>query len=184
MITAGRIMTKRGHGKTCFFDVADSTGKIQGYARLDVIGEERFGLFKLLDIGDIIGIEGEGFLTKTGEPTIKVAKFVPVAKSLRPLPEKFHGLKDVEVRFRKRYVDLIADREVADIFAKRSRIVKNVRKVLDDKDFMEVETPMLHPIPGGAAGRPFKTHHNALDFDIYMRIAPELYFKTTISGWF
>ena len=181
---AGRIMTKRGHGKTCFFDIADSTGRIQGYARRDIIGENEFDIFKLLDLGDIVGIEGKSFITKTGEPTIQVEKFTLLSKAFRDLPEKFHGLKDIEARFRKRYVDLIANRETASLFATRSKIVKYIRSVLDDRGFMEVETPMLHPIPGGAAGRPFMTHHNALNFDIYMRIAPELYLKRLLVGGF
>lgn len=180
--TAGRVMTKRGHGKTCFFDIADSSGRIQGYARQDALGEEQMALFNKLDIGDIIGIEGDYFLTRTEEPSIKVKSFQLLSKNLRDLPEKFHGLKDVEIRFRKRYIDLIASREVAGLFAKRSKIVKYIRDFLDNKSFMEVETPMLHPIPGGAAGRPFKTHHNALNFDIYMRIAPELYLKRLLVG--
>lgn len=182
--TAGRIMTKRGHGKTCFFNLGDSTGTFQGYARLDKIGEETFALFKQLDLGDIIGIEGEAFLTKTGEPTIKVNSFKLLSKAFHDLPEKFHGLKDVEIRFRKRYVDLIANRETANVFAKRSEIVKYVRNFLEDQAFMEVETPMLHPIPGGAAGKPFATHHNALNYDIFMRIAPELYLKKLLVGGF
>jgi lysyl-tRNA synthetase class 2 len=179
--TAGRLMNKRGHGKCCFFDIADSTGKIQGCAKADTVGDD-YAIFKRLDIGDIIGMEGEFFTTHQGEPTVLVKSFKLLSKSFRDLPEKFHGLKDVEVRFRKRYIDLIANHEAAETFAKRSRIVKGVRKFWDDLGFMEVETPMLHAIPGGAAGRPFETHHNALDLDIFLRIAPELYLKRLLVG--
>jgi len=181
-LTAGRMMTRRGHGKSCFFHIGDATGTIQGYARKDVMGDELFDLFMGLDLGDIIGIEGEMFMTRTGEPTIMIKSFKLLSKMLHDLPEKWHGLTDVETRFRKRYVDLLANREVAQLFATRSRIVSYIRSFFEREGFMEVETPMLHPIPGGAAGRPFITHHNALDIDIYMRIAPELYLKRLLVG--
>jgi len=181
-VTAGRLMTRRGHGKSCFFHIADATGLIQGYARKDAMGDELFDLFMSMDLGDIVGIEGEMFVTRTGEPTIMVKSFKLLSKMLHDLPEKWHGLTDVETRFRKRYVDLLANREVAQLFATRSRIVSYIRSFFEREGFMEVETPMLHPIPGGAAGRPFITHHNALDIDIYMRIAPELYLKRLLVG--
>ena len=158
------------------------SGEIQLYFRKDVLGEESYTLFKLLDIGDIVGIEGTVFVTHTGETTIRVEKWTLLSKSLRPLPEKFHGLTDKETRYRQRYLDLIVNPEVKDTFIKRSKIIKGIRKYLDDRHFLEVETPMLHTIAGGAAARPFKTHHNALDMDIYLRIAPELHLKRLLVG--
>ena len=145
-------------------------------------GEESYNLFKLLDIGDIVGVEGTVFVTHTGETTIRVEKWTLLSKSLRPLPEKFYGLTDKETRYRQRYLDLIVNPEVKDTFIKRSKIIKGIRKYLDDRHFLEVETPMLHTIAGGAAARPFKTHHNALDMDIYLRIAPELHLKRLLVG--
>ena len=179
---AGRLMAIRRHGKTAFCVLRDLSGEIQLYFRKDVLGEESYTLFKLLDIGDIVGIEGTVFVTHTGETTIRVEKWTLLSKSLRPLPEKFHGLTDKETRYRQRYLDLIVNPEVKDTFIKRSKIIKGIRKYLDDRHFLEVETPMLHTIAGGAAARPFKTHHNALDMDIYLRIAPELHLKRLLVG--
>lgn len=179
---AGRIMAIRGHGKTCFMDMQDKTGRIQVYVRKDVIGEENYALIKLMDIGDTVGITGTAFRTHMGELSIKANSVEMLSKSLRPLPEKWHGLKDVETRYRQRYVDLIVNPEVRDTFVKRSQIIKSVREVLDSHDFLEVETPILNTIAGGAAARPFISYHNALDMQVYMRIAPELYLKRLIVG--
>ena len=179
---AGRVMAIRGHGKTCFMDMQDKTGRIQVYLRKDVIGEENYALIKLMDIGDTVGITGTAFRTHMGELSIKAASIEMLSKSLRPLPEKWHGLKDVETRYRQRYVDLIVNPEVRETFVKRSQIIKSVREVLDSHDFLEVETPILNTIAGGAAARPFISYHNALDMQVYMRIAPELYLKRLIVG--
>ena len=179
---AGRIMAIRGHGKTCFMDMQDKTGRIQVYVRKDVIGEENYALIKLMDIGDTVGITGTAFRTHMGELSIKANSVEMLSKSLRPLPEKWHGLKDVETRYRQRYVDLIVNPEVRDTFVKRSQIIRSVREVLDSHDFLEVETPILNTIAGGAAARPFISYHNALDMQVYMRIAPELYLKRHIVG--
>ena len=179
---AGRIMAIRGHGKTCFMDMQDKTGRIQVYVRKDVIGEENYALIKLMDIGDTVGITGTAFRTHMGELSIKANSVEILSKSLRPLPEKWHGLKDVETRYRQRYVDLIVNPEVRDTFVKRSQIIRSVREVLDSHDFLEVETPILNTIAGGAAARPFISYHNALDMQVYMRIAPELYLKRLIVG--
>lgn len=179
---AGRIMAIRGHGKTCFMDMQDKTGRIQVYVRKDVIGEENYALIKLMDIGDTVGITGTAFRTHMGELSIKATSVEMLSKSLRPLPEKWHGLKDVETRYRQRYVDLIVNPEVRDTFVKRSQIIRSVREVLDSHDFLEVETPILNTIAGGAAARPFISYHNALDMQVYMRIAPELYLKRLIVG--
>lgn len=179
---AGRIMAIRGHGKTCFMDMQDKTGRIQVYVRKDVIGEENYALIKLMDIGDTVGITGTAFRTHMGELSIKAKSVEMLSKSLRPLPEKWHGLKDVETRYRQRYVDLIVNPEVRDTFVKRSQIIRSVREVLDSHDFLEVETPILNTIAGGAAARPFISYHNALDMQVYMRIAPELYLKRLIVG--
>lgn len=179
---AGRIMAIRGHGKTCFMDMQDKTGCIQVYVRKDVIGEENYALIKLMDIGDTVGITGTAFRTHMGELSIKANSVEMLSKSLRPLPEKWHGLKDVETRYRQRYVDLIVNPEVRDTFVKRSQIIRSVREVLDSHDFLEVETPILNTIAGGAAARPFISYHNALDMQVYMRIAPELYLKRLIVG--
>ena len=179
---AGRVMAIRGHGKTCFMDMQDKTGRIQVYVRKDVIGEENYALIKLMDIGDTVGITGTAFRTHMGELSIKANSVEMLSKSLRPLPEKWHGLKDVETRYRQRYVDLIVNPEVRDTFVKRSQIIRSIREVLDSHDFLEVETPILNTIAGGAAARPFISYHNALDMQVYMRIAPELYLKRLIVG--
>ncbi|MCM8786038.1 MAG: lysine--tRNA ligase [Candidatus Omnitrophica bacterium] len=181
---AGRIMSIRAHGNASFADIVDSTGKIQVYFRKDIIGKENYEIFKKIDIGDIIGLEGEVFKTKTGEKTILVKNFTILSKSLRPLPEKWHGLRDVEIRFRKRYLDLIMNESVKDIFKKRVEILRYIREFLNSKGFVEVETPMMHPIPGGAEARPFITYHNSLDIELYLRIAPELYLKKLLVGNF
>ena len=179
---AGRVMAIRGHGKTCFMDMQDKTGRMQLYVRKDVLGEEDYSLVKMMDIGDTIGVTGIPFRTHMGEVSIKVVKMEMLSKSLRPLPEKWQGLKDIETRYRQRYVDLIVNPEVRDTFVKRSQIIRSVREVLDSHDFLEVETPILNTIAGGAAARPFISYHNALDMQVYMRIAPELYLKRLIVG--
>ncbi len=180
---AGRIMSMRGHGKVAFAHIQDSTGRIQIYLRSDQIGETTYReLYKRLDIGDIIGVEGWIFRTRTGELTVHVEKLTLLAKSLRPLPEKWHGLKDKETRYRQRYVDLIVNDDVKKVFLARTKIVQTIRSFLDARGFVEVETPVLQPIYGGANARPFITHHNALDIDLYLRIADELYLKRLIVG--
>lgn len=185
VVIAGRLMAKRKHGKSIFNDLRDESAKIQLYFKADFVGEEKFELLdSTIDIGDIIGVKGELFKTKTGEPTLKVEDFTVLAKSLKPLPEKWHGLKDVEMRYRQRYLDLIANPRVKEIFKIRSEIIKGIRSILDLKGYLEVETPMMQPIPGGAAGKPFKTHHETLDMDLYLRIAPELYLKKLLVGGF
>ncbi|RKY35996.1 MAG: lysine--tRNA ligase [Candidatus Omnitrophota bacterium] len=179
---AGRIMALRFHGKSVFGDIKDISGKMQFYAKKDVIGEKTFDFLKKFDLGDIIGVKGSLFLTHTQEPTIAVKEFELLSKSLRPMPEKWHGLKDVETRYRKRYLDLIVNDNVRDVFILRSKITKSIRNFLDVKGYLEVETPMLHPLAGGAAGKPFATHLDALNLDLFLRIAPELYLKKLLVG--
>lgn len=181
---AGRILFLRSFGKGAFLKIRDRDGEIQVFVSKKRIGEEAFERFQLCEIGDIVGVVGGGFLTKTKELTIRTDEIVMITKAIRPLPEKFHGLTDKETRYRQRYVDLIANPEVAEVFRKRSQIVKAIRRYLDNMDFLEVETPMMHPLIGGAAARPFVTHHNTLKMDLYMRIAPELYLKRLVVGGF
>ncbi len=183
--TAGRITALREHGKSSFFDLRDSSSKIQAYIKADVVGKDIYAnIFKRLDIGDILGVKGKLFKTHTGEITINAEEITILSKGLRPLPEKWHGLKDVDIRYRQRYVDLIVNEDVRKVFQTRSRIISKMRELLDKRGFLEVETPMMQSMAGGAAGEPFKTHHNALDIDLYLRLAPELYLKRLLVGGF
>ncbi|RDW15327.1 lysine--tRNA ligase [Oceanobacillus arenosus] len=179
---AGRIMTKRGKGKAGFAHVQDLSGQIQIYVRKDEIGDDAYEVFNTIDLGDIVGVTGAIFRTNTGELSIKAEKFELLTKSLRPLPEKYHGLKDVEQRYRQRYLDLITNADSQKTFILRSKIIQSIREYLNGHGYLEVETPMLHSIPGGAAARPFITHHNALDIELYMRIAIELHLKRLVVG--
>jgi lysyl-tRNA synthetase class 2 len=179
---AGRITAHRDMGKSMFLDVRDQTGRLQVYAQKNVLGEESFDLFRHLDLGDFIGAKGTLFTTRTGEISVKLTAFVMLAKALRPPPEKWHGLADTEIRCRQRYLDLMSNPEVKEVFLKRSRIITEIRNFLSARGFVEVETPMMQPIPGGAAAKPFKTHHNALGCDFYLRIALELYLKRLLVG--
>lgn len=182
VIIAGRIMTKRGKGKAGFAHIQDLAGQIQIYVRLDHVGEEAYELFKQADLGDIVGIRGNVFRTQVGELSVKAEEFTFLSKALRPMPEKFHGLQDVEQRYRQRYLDLMTNEDSKTTFITRSKIIRAIRNYLDNAGYLEVETPMLHTIAGGAAARPFITHHNALDMELYMRIAIELHLKRLIVG--
>lgn len=178
----GRIVALRPHGKAAFAHLAGDGARLQIYVRLDVVGEEAFRLFQLLDLGDIIGVSGHLFRTKTNELTVRVETLELLSKALLPLPEKWHGLADVEMRYRRRYLDLIVNDRAREIFLRRARIIQELRRFFDERGYLEVETPMMHPIFGGAAARPFVTHHNTFDIDLYLRIAPELYLKRLVVG--
>ncbi len=182
VVVAGRIMSKRGMGKVGFVHIADTDGQIQLFVKKDILGEEEYNRFKKLDIGDIVGAQGEVFTTQTGEVSVRIDNIILLSKSLLPLPEKFHGMTDTDMRYRQRYVDLIMNRDVKDTFVKRSKIIASIRNYLNEQDFLEVETPMLVSNAGGAAARPFETHFNALDEDFKLRISLELYLKRLIVG--
>ncbi len=181
---AGRIVAHRDMGKSQFFDIADAQGRIQCFLNPKTMGEDAFEVFKLLDLGDWVGVEGQTFTTKKGEPSVRVSALTVLSKSLRPMPDKFHGLADKEIRYRQRYLDLMSNEASRDVFLKRIGMVSEMRRFLEDRGFLEVETPMLQPVAGGAAAQPFKTHHNALDMPLFMRIAPELFLKRLLVGGF
>ena len=179
---AGRLVAMRLHGKAGFAHIAGQGQRLQIYVKLDVVGEAGYELFRRIDLGDVIGVEGRLFRTKTNELTVWVEKLQLLSKSLLPLPEKWHGLADVEIRYRQRYLDLISNERVREIFEKRALMIREIRSYFDEHGYIEVETPMMHPIAGGATARPFVTHHNTLDIDLYLRIAPELFLKRCIVG--
>lgn len=181
---AGRVMARRGHGRATFLDLRDATGTVQIFASLDGLGEEAYGRLRLTDVGDFLGVRGEVFRTNRGETSVRAAEITILSKSLRPLPEKWHGLSDVETRFRRRYIDMIMNPEVGELFARRSQMIAAIREMLTRQGFLEVETPMMQVIPGGAAAQPFRTHLRALDIELFLRIAPELYLKRLIVGGF
>jgi lysyl-tRNA synthetase class 2 len=182
VVVSGRIMARRQHGKAVFCDLKDSTGKIQAYFREDILGKDKFELLEDIEVADFIAVRGETFNTRTGEPSLKVLEYNLLCKAIRPLPEKWHGLRDVELRYRQRYLDFIANKEVALVFRRRSEIIKLIREFFDSRGYLEVETPMMQFIPGGARGRPFKTYHNEYNLELYLRIAPELYLKRLLVG--
>ncbi|MBU8899188.1 lysine--tRNA ligase [Corallococcus sp. H22C18031201] len=181
---AGRIVAMRSFGKAAFIKLRDRTGEIQAHMKKDALGDAAYEVFKQCDVGDFLAVTGPIFRTKTNELSLSATKFTPLTKSLRPMPEKWHGLTDVEIRYRQRYLDLVSNPDVKQVFLRRNKLVRFIRNFLDTRDFIEVETPMMHPLVSGAAARPFRTHHNALDIDLYMRIAPELYLKRLVVGGF